>query len=699
MEKRLSIAFLLCAMAAISAPANDAIRVMTYNLRYASAPDGSNAWENSNQRPDRRAFALTVITTRQPHVIGFQEGETNQLDYLESQLAPRYAFQRQRPSGGSGNEHAAFAYDTNVLALTDRGVFSLGPSPGGGYWNNTPGTNFEPWILFPENTFAFPRLALWGRFTWRSTGQSFLFTTTHFDTFNGGNDGESQVKSATLIVDHAEARNERMPSSPLAIVVGDFNGSQNDRAWKLFTGAYTNNGIAGDFTDSWYQVHGTWLNSGTMHNFAGGVVPAASRIDWILHRGGFVATQSVIVTDSAISTNQSTSATHTLYASDHYPVIASLVLPDPLPDFDRDGLPDASELASTNSLPADPDTDNDGLLDGEEDLNGNGQVDGGETHPNQYGATQKPTDIRDYAIDGILDHRSALIASHGLNLYARFDGRYLSVAIADAGEGSDHFIFIATNPSVATASPWAKAGQVGQYVAFLADENDGSFRGWFDSTGNLITNLFVTRASTLFENGGRIEGVIDLAQFFGAGFTNAFYIAAAPYATADGGAMFPSAQVPNGNGDGDLVGTNEYVRIAPGDMDGDGVSDYADTDVDGDALPDSWEELYGMSTSNAVVDDLDGDGMDDQSEYLACTDPSDSSSETTILGASPGSLTFPTVYNKTCRVWQATGALSNNATWSCIATNSANAVFPVATNTLAVPNQSVPAFYRLSVAP
>lgn len=297
---------------------------MTFNLRYASAPDGSNSWNNANQSPQRRDVAVRVITNRHPDLIGFQEGEDSQLGYLDTNLPAYYAFEKQRPSGGSGGaENAAFAYNTNVLELIDRGVFSLGQSPGGGYWNNTPGTNFEPYIFFSGMGLNFPRLALWGRFRWRSTGQELEFYTTHFD-FNN----DPQVGSARLITDDARSRNNLMPESPLAVSVGDYNSSQSDNDWKLFTGSYTNNGVTGDFTDSYYQVHGTWDNSGTYHAFSGGIIRASDRIDWILHRGGFAATSAVIVTDSFVSTNITTGASHIQYPSDHYPVYADLQWPD-----------------------------------------------------------------------------------------------------------------------------------------------------------------------------------------------------------------------------------------------------------------------------------------------------------------------------------------------------------------------------------
>lgn len=676
--------------------ATNTIVAMTFNLRYASAPDGANAWANPAQAPERRQVAVRTITNRAPDIVGFQEGEDAQLDYLAANL-PGYGFERRKPSGGGGNENAAFAWKTDRLDLLDRGVFALGPSPGGSYWNNTPGTNFNPYAFFPGMGLNFPRLALWGRFRWKPTGQEFLFYTTHFD-FND----EPQVRSAYLIADDAIARNRRMPRSPLAIVLGDFNSCQTDRDWRFFTGALSTNGLTGDFTDSWWQVHGTWLNAGTLHGFGGGVVAEDERIDWILHRGGFTTISAQVVYDAAIATNLNNGTTRTQYPSDHYPVIATLRFPDPPPDADRDGLPDARELASERSLPADPDTDHDLLTDGQEDLDGNGQVDGGETDPAHATVTQNPTDIRHYAMDGVRDHPASLLASHGLNLYYRFDGRYLYVATQDAGEGSDHFIFVSTNPAEAVNAPWSKAGQVARWIAFLADENDNAFRGWFNAGAAQITNLFAARATTYFENGGRLEGVIDLAALLGPGFTTTLFLAAAPYGNGDGGALVAAAQAPDGNGDGHLLGTNEFARLDPGDLDGDGVSDYADPDRDGDGLPDAWERAHGLDDASAGGDDgadgdPDGDGASNLHELAACTDPTDPASVFRLDRDAGGALAWFVPHGKTVTAWRAaTDAYAPDAPWSCIATAANATVFPATQGLLTV---TAPGYYRLLQSP
>ena len=676
---------LLLAGWGLAAPAEETVRVMTFNLRYASAAEDQNTWkqwDSTNTLPQRRQFVFRVITNRAPDVIGFQEGEDRQLADLRTNLPAQYMIEQQRPSGGSGNENAAFAYNTHTVELLDRGVFSLGPSPGGGYWNNPAGTNFQPYLYFTNMGLGFPRLALWRRFRWRATGQEFLFYTTHFD-FNN----DPQVASARLIADDALARAGRRPLSPLAIVVGDFNSCHTNNDWKLFTGAYSFGGVTGDFTDAWYQVHGTWTDSGSFHGWSGGTPAASWHIDWILHRGGFAATQTVVVTDSTIATNKSSGATYTMYPSDHYPVLSLLRLPAVTSDYDGDGLPDGTERGLGFTNPVDADTDGDGLLDGEEDLNGNGSLDGGETDPATANAgAQLPTDLRTGQMDGILDYAAGLAAENsGMSLYYKFDGRYLYAATWDAGEGQDHFLFVVTNPNSSVSAPWAKSGQVPAWIAYLADENDHSFAGWFNAAGAHITDTGQARSAAYFENGGRVEGVLDVAAILGAGFTQAIYLAVAPYGTSDGDALQSAWQAPAGNGDGNLWGSNEFFRLPPGDADGDGVNDAADPDADGDGLLDRWEQFRFDGLDRDGDGDADGDGALNGEEWRACTDPMDSNSvfglRSTAWSGTNLLLTWPAMFGKSTTVYRAdTAGLSNGMDWPAAQAFDAATNFPCGTN-------------------
>ena len=174
-----------------------------------------------------------------------------------------------------------------------------------------------------------------------------------------------------------------------------------------------------------------------------------------------------------------------------------------------------------------------------------------------------------FVLDGALDASAPVIAggvtSVRLAVTVTAAG-VLYVATDDAGEGSDHFLLVsATPPGAARAAPFAKAGSVAAGAGpllFLADENDNGFSGWFRreaAAGDTALTGAAYLAAT-GANGGVVEGALDLTAAFGA-VPATVYLAAAPYATADGGALVAAAQTPSGDGDGDLDAA-EYLAIA-----------------------------------------------------------------------------------------------------------------------------------------
>jgi len=175
-----------------------------------------------------------------------------------------------------------------------------------------------------------------------------------------------------------------------------------------------------------------------------------------------------------------------------------------------------------------------------------------------------------FSIDGLLDSPSYLRATSGLKLYAAIRGNFLYLATQDAGEGSDHFIYLNNQTAPMRAANWAKAGQVMTWSAFLADENDNGFKGWFDASGQQLADGANYRATTsgLNNNGaagnGVLEGTINLSAHFGS-FPQQIYVAAAPFGSADGGSLVSSAQVPAGNGDGSIQ-ANEFLLLDTRDI-------------------------------------------------------------------------------------------------------------------------------------
>jgi hypothetical protein len=163
--------------------------------------------------------------------------------------------------------------------------------------------------------------------------------------------------------------------------------------------------------------------------------------------------------------------------------------------------------------------------------------------------------------DGMIDAGAADVPGRGASsmrlLWAR-SGKWLYVATDDAGEGSDHFLFVsAAAPGAPRPAPWAKAGTVAFPASglVLVDENENDFAGWFALDGEVLLEAAGadTRGDLACATGnGVMEGLVDLEALFGA-VPQAIYLAVGPWGTANAGPLFSAGQAPaSTNGDGNL---------------------------------------------------------------------------------------------------------------------------------------------------
>jgi hypothetical protein len=248
-------------------------------------------------------------------------------------------------------------------------------------------------------------------------------------------------------------------------------------------------------------------------------------------------------------------------------------------------------------------------------------TDGNNTWDNNGGADWHFTvtgggPVEGWQMDGVLDGDAQLVAQNaGLHLYAGLKGSVLYVATEDAGEGNDHFILMADSPGALQSAMWAKAGQVAAWDAFLADENDNDYVGWFDAIGSVD--------SATGPNGGVLEGTINLAEELGS-LPADVHLSVALYGTSNGGALLSSNQVPATiNSDGN-VDAGEYVvfpicqgpAVGP-DLDGDCDVDVADATVFVDCLTGAGNAITDPNCLNADFDgDMDADLVDFSSLQL-----------------------------------------------------------------------------------
>lgn len=274
------LALLLAPFALFGAekPAATELRVMTFNLRYASNRP-PNDW------PTRRPVMKACLEATKPDLIGTQEGLVAQLADLRADL-PGYAMLGQGREGGEKGEFMAIFYRRERFDLLETKDYWLSETPevvGSKSWGT-----------------SLPRMVTWARFRDKLTGRVFLFVNTHFDHMSE----EARAESAKLV----RRRLEATPADQPALLVGDFNAAAKaSAAYATFTAG----GFLTDLFRAAPQRTGEELNS-----FHGYRKPRTEgvHIDWLLGRGGWQPRNAAVVTFAQGGE----------HPSDHFPVMVTL---------------------------------------------------------------------------------------------------------------------------------------------------------------------------------------------------------------------------------------------------------------------------------------------------------------------------------------------------------------------------------------
>lgn len=260
-----------------------ALRLMTFNIRFGTAPDGADSWSH------RRELAVEVIRSVNPAVLGLQEALRFQLDELEEALPQFGELGVGRDDGLRAGEYAAILYDRHRLAVVEHGNFWLSDTPavpGSMTWGN-----------------RYPRIVSWARLADRAAATTFYVFNSHWDH-------ESQParqRGATLLVQRIRTRT--VPEDPL-LLLGDFNSSEDNPAFRTL--------LAIPVVDTFRVVHPAAQDVGTFHAFRGQKGGASgAKIDALLASPHWHVLDAAIVYDNDSGR----------YPSDHFPVTATVALP------------------------------------------------------------------------------------------------------------------------------------------------------------------------------------------------------------------------------------------------------------------------------------------------------------------------------------------------------------------------------------
>lgn len=183
----------------------DAFRVMSFNIRYDTPNDGENAW------PHRKDMAASVIRFHDADFAGLQEALLGQIEDLAARLPGYEWIGVGRTDGKSEGEFTPIFYRADRFEAVEHDTFWLSETPA------VPGS--KSWDT------AITRIATWGIFRDRRTGERFVVLNTHFDHIGT----EARAESARLIV-------ERLAAFDLpTIVTGDFNTTPDSEPYRILT--------------------------------------------------------------------------------------------------------------------------------------------------------------------------------------------------------------------------------------------------------------------------------------------------------------------------------------------------------------------------------------------------------------------------------------------------------------------------------
>lgn len=253
---------------------NEGLKVMSYNIRYGKADDGTNSWQF------RYPATAEMLTDQKPDVFGLQEALEDQVKFIEMNCRDYKWVGVGRDNGKKEGEFMAVFYNKNTVSLLKWGTFWLSETPS------------KPSMGWDAACF---RTATWALMKDKDTGRKFYFVDTHLDHVGK----EAQKNGLALIVSKiAEINPEGYPM----VLVGDFNVTPDDSVLDdLDTKMKSARNVA-DKTD----------NEGTYNNWG----KASSVIDYIYFYGFGSCPEFRTVTDRYADRK---------FVSDHFPVTATLV--------------------------------------------------------------------------------------------------------------------------------------------------------------------------------------------------------------------------------------------------------------------------------------------------------------------------------------------------------------------------------------
>ena len=255
----------------------EATRVMSFNVRCASDPEGSVN--------NRSKIVAAIIEQYAPDSFGVQEANGKWMRILKRSLGDKYAYVGEpRDKYGTFSEYSAVFYLKDKYNLIDEGTIWLSETP-----------EVKCTKSFDSACY---RIASWAVLENKETGVRYTHMNTHLDhVLESTREGQAGVLLNKLKELQAEGN---------VIVSGDFNAYPTENVYKRMLEVTDDVAFTAQNADSGI----------TFHNYGKKEDKGQGAIDFIFTSKGVKADTYKIIRNTAKG----------MYPSDHYPIVADVIV-------------------------------------------------------------------------------------------------------------------------------------------------------------------------------------------------------------------------------------------------------------------------------------------------------------------------------------------------------------------------------------
>jgi len=265
------------------------LKVMSFNIRYGTADDGENHWNN------RREMVFDLLRKHKSDVVGLQEALKFQIDEIIKAVPVFDMVGIGRDDGKTKGEYSAILYNRERFAVDESGTFWLSDTP------EVPGS-----ITWGNDC---TRICTWARFLEKNSERAFYIYNLHLDHISQ----PSREKSVVLVAERIGQRKHKEPF----IITGDFNAGEDNPAILYLKGkAVLDNGKESEsenpfaVVDTFRVMHPDAKDVGTFNEFKG--IRSGEKIDYIFTIPDVKILEAAILYDNVEGR----------FPSDHFPVMA-----------------------------------------------------------------------------------------------------------------------------------------------------------------------------------------------------------------------------------------------------------------------------------------------------------------------------------------------------------------------------------------